>query len=159
MPEKIFLTPDQLINDSFILAKKIYDSGFEPEIIIVLWRGGTPVGMAVHEFLLYKGVKSYHTVIKTESYTGIGTRAEVRVEHIDALLSTVPNNSKVLVIDDIFDSGKTKTATKILPACDFVDYFLSPAPKNSGALHFKGLAKSIIELNIIHLLFNHVKPD
>ncbi len=107
MPEKIFLTPDQLINDSFILAKQIYDSGFEPDIIIVLWRGGTPVGMAVHEFLLYKGVKSYHTVIKTESYTGIGTRAEVRIEHIDALLSTVAPNSKVLVIDDIFDSGKT----------------------------------------------------
>ena len=107
MSEKIFLTPDQLINDSFILAKQIYDSGFEPDIIIVLWRGGTPVGMAVHEFLLYNGVKSYHTVIKTESYTGIGTRAEVRVEHIDALLSTVKNNSKVLVVDDIFDSGHT----------------------------------------------------
>jgi hypoxanthine phosphoribosyltransferase len=107
MPEKIFLTPDQLISDSFILAKKIYDSGFEPDIIIVLWRGGTPVGMAVHEFLLYKGVKSYHTVIKTESYTGIGTHAEVKIEHIDALLSTVAPNSKVLVVDDIFDSGHT----------------------------------------------------
>ncbi len=107
MPEKIFLTPDQLFNDSFILAKQIFDSGFQPDVIIVLWRGGTPVGMAVHEFLLYKDVKSYHTVIKTESYTGIGTHAEVRVEHIDALLSTVKTNNKVLVVDDIFDSGHT----------------------------------------------------
>ncbi|MCK5528968.1 MAG: hypoxanthine phosphoribosyltransferase [Kiritimatiellae bacterium] len=107
MPEKIFLTPDQLFNDSFILGKQIYDSGFQPDIIIVLWRGGTPVGMAVHEFLLYKDVKSYHTVIKTESYTGIGTHSKVRIEHADALLSVVKNDSKVLVVDDIFDSGHT----------------------------------------------------
>ena len=107
MTEKTFISPNKLMLDSFMLAKQIYNSDFTPEIIVVLWRGGSPVGMAVHEFLLYKGIKTYHTIVKTESYTGIGSRAKVKVEHPDTLLSTINTNSNVLVIDDIFDSGHT----------------------------------------------------
>ena len=76
MSNKIYLQANQLYNDSFALAKQIYDSGFVPDALIALWRGGSPVGIAVHEFFLYKGIKFYHTIVKTVSYTGINESRE-----------------------------------------------------------------------------------
>ena len=36
---------------------KILKSGFNPDFIVGVWRGGTPVGIAVQEFLDYFGLK------------------------------------------------------------------------------------------------------
>ena len=105
--EKVFVRADDQVRDSFVLAKRIFDSGFAPDVLLVLWRGGTPVGIVIHEFLLYKGIATYHTVLKAESYTGIGERREPLIEHVESLLSQVNPDSRVLVVDDIFDSGCT----------------------------------------------------
>jgi len=107
MVEKEFIRADDLVRDAFSLAKQIYDSGFVPDVLLVLWRGGTPVGIVIHEFLLYKGIDTYHTALKAESYVGIEARVAPRIEHVDALLQSVTPQSRVLVIDDIFDSGST----------------------------------------------------
>jgi len=107
MVEKAFIRADDLVRDSFGLAKRIYDSGFVPDVLLVLWRGGTPVGIVIHEFLLYKGIDTYHTALKAETYVGIGERVEPRIEYMESLLERVTPNSKVLVVDDIFDSGST----------------------------------------------------
>jgi len=107
MVEKAFIRADDLVRESFGLAKRIYDSGFVPDVLLVLWRGGTPVGIVIHEFLLYKGIDTYHTALKAESYVGIGERIEPRIEYMESLLERVTPNSKVLVVDDIFDSGST----------------------------------------------------
>ncbi|MFU8779866.1 MAG: phosphoribosyltransferase [Kiritimatiellia bacterium] len=107
MNEKLFIRADDQVRDSFLLARQIYDSGFIPDALVVLWRGGTPIGVVIHEFLAYKGIETYHTAIKVETYVGIGQRREPRLEHIDRLLAHLKSTSRVLVIDDIFDSGST----------------------------------------------------
>jgi hypoxanthine phosphoribosyltransferase len=107
MAEKEFVRADDQVRDSFVLAKQIFDSGFVPDVLLVLWRGGTPVGIVIHEFLLYKGISTYHTVLKAESYVGIDQRKEPVIEHVESLLSKVDKTSRVLVVDDIFDSGCT----------------------------------------------------
>jgi len=107
MSDKDFIQPADSVRDSFALAKQIYDSGFSPDFLLVLWRGGTPVGIAIHEFLHYKGIDTYHTVIKAESYTAIGERMEPQIEHIDRILNLLSESSRVLIVDDIFDSGNT----------------------------------------------------
>lgn len=112
MSDKVFIRPDDLLRNSFQLARRIYDSGYRPTAILVLWRGGTPVGIAVHEFLLVKGVASYHTVVKADSYTGIGTRRAPRIENLDRVAAALDAASRVLVIDDIFDSGHTLAAVR-----------------------------------------------
>ena len=112
MSDKIYLDANGLLADSFLLACKIYDSGFRPDCIIALWRGGTPVGIAVQEFLQYKGLSCRHTAVKTASYTGIGVHGEVAVENIDFVLDSLAPGSKVLVVDDIFDTGRTAAAVK-----------------------------------------------
>ena len=105
--EKLFLRADEALRDSFELAKIIHESNYRPEVLLVLWRGGTPVGVAVHEFLLYKGVVTYHTAVKAKSYVGIDQRVEPRVEHLDPVLDDIRPGQRVLVIDDIFDTGRT----------------------------------------------------
>jgi hypoxanthine phosphoribosyltransferase len=104
---KEFIDPRQLVRDSFALARMIYDSGFRPDVLLVLWRGGTPVGIVVHEFFQYKGVQTYHAAVKAESYIGIDKRIEPRIEQLEGVIDRLNRESKVLVIDDIFDSGCT----------------------------------------------------
>lgn len=107
MTDKEYVRADELVRDAFRLARVIYDSGFRPDVLIVLWRGGTPVGIVIHEFLLYKGIRTYHTAVKAESYSGIEERVEPRIENFDAVLAAVRPGSRVLVVDDIFDTGAT----------------------------------------------------
>ncbi len=107
MADKLFIRADDQVRDSFMLAKQIYDSGFLPDALIVLWRGGTPIGVVIHEYLEYMGIVTYHTAIKVTTYTGIGQRKEPRIEHFDRLFEYLDTNSRVLIVDDIFDSGST----------------------------------------------------
>jgi zinc transport system substrate-binding protein len=110
MPRKIFLSADELLLDSFRLARQILDSGWRPDVLVALWRGGTPVGVAVHEFLAYHGVDTCHMAIKCSSYSGIGARGDVRFEYADPALESIQPGQRVLVVDDVFDSGCTADA-------------------------------------------------
>ena len=55
--EKLFIKANELLEDSFHLAWKIYESGYKPNYIVGVWRGGAPVGIAVQEFLNVLGFK------------------------------------------------------------------------------------------------------
>ncbi len=107
MTPKTYLSANQLTRDSFVLARQIHDSGFRPDAIIALWRGGSPVAIAVQEFLRFKGIDCYHTIVKCTSYTGIEQRVEPQIENLDYVRATLNPSSRVLVVDDIFDSGAT----------------------------------------------------
>lgn len=107
MTDKEYIRADDLVRDAFSLARQIYDTGYVPDVLLVLWRGGTPVGIVVHEFLLYKGIDTYHSVVKAVSYQGIGRRVAPRIEDLDRVLDAIDDQAHVLVIDDIFDTGCT----------------------------------------------------
>ena len=107
MTTKEFITPDELFRDSFSLARKIHDSGCHPDFLLVLWRGGAPVGMAVHEYLRWKGVEAKDLIVKVESYGGIEKRHEPLVENEEGMLAGINESSRILIVDDIFDSGET----------------------------------------------------
>jgi hypoxanthine phosphoribosyltransferase len=110
MAEKIYLSANELLLDSFRLGKMILDSGWRPDVLIALWRGGTPVGVAVHELLLCRGVPTIHMALKCQSYTGIGKRGQVLLEDTGELCRPISRSHRVLVVDDIFDSGCTAQA-------------------------------------------------
>jgi len=108
--EKFYLGSEKLLLDSFKLARKVWDSGWKPDVMIALWRGGTPVGVAVHEFFEYAGWRVRHMAVKTASYTGMGERQEARLEFAREVLSSIGPADKVLVVDDVLDSGGTMRA-------------------------------------------------
>lgn len=108
-PQKLYLTPQGLLNDSFKLAAQVLASGFRPKVIIALWRGGSPIGIAVQEFLdYYGGCSSDHIAIRTSSYKGIGQRSNtVAIHGLSYLLKTINHDDPLLIVDDVFDTGLT----------------------------------------------------
>jgi uncharacterized protein len=105
---RLYITADELLADSFRLGLKILDSGFRPTHIAGIWRGGTPVGIAVQELLDFFGVKTDHIAIRTSLYTGIGTTAvRVQVHGLNYIVRHVNAEDSLLIVDDVYDSGRS----------------------------------------------------
>lgn len=106
--DKHFITAESLLRDSFVLARQIFDSGFRPDFIVGVWRGGAPVGIAVQEFLEFKGLSSDHIAIRTSSYTGINQQdKQVRVHGLQYVIDNADSEHRLLIVDDVFDSGRS----------------------------------------------------
>ncbi|MEE8221470.1 MAG: phosphoribosyltransferase family protein [Woeseiaceae bacterium] len=105
--DKTVLTAQDLLADSFELGVRILESGFQPTLIIAIWRGGTPVGMAVQEILAYCGIESDHIAIRTSSYVGVDERGAVAVHGLNYIIKKVCYDDRVLIVDDVFDTGHT----------------------------------------------------
>ncbi len=85
------------------LAQSIADDGYEPDIVLSIARGGVFVAGGLAYAL---DVKNIH-LVNVEFYTGVGTTLEMPV-----MLAPVPDaidfsNKKVLITDDVADTGKT----------------------------------------------------
>lgn len=108
---KVYLTAQGLLEDSFKLAQKVFKSGFEPTFIIAVWRGGAPIGIAVQEYLQFHGVQADHIAIRTSSYSGIDNQSrEVKVSGLDYLIKTMQHTDRLLIVDDVFDTGRSVEA-------------------------------------------------
>jgi hypoxanthine phosphoribosyltransferase len=99
--------------DAFRLARKIFDSGFRPDFLVGLWRGGSAVGIAVQEGLDYLGVKTDHISVRT-SYAGrdeyarmIGADARIRVHGLQYLLEHLNSENALLIVDDVTGTGRS----------------------------------------------------
>jgi hypoxanthine phosphoribosyltransferase len=108
---KVYLTAQGLLEDSFKLAQKVFKSGFEPTFIIAVWRGGAPIGIAVQEYLQFHGIQADHIAIRTSSYSGIDNQSrEVKVSGLDYLIKTMQHTDRLLIVDDVFDTGRSVEA-------------------------------------------------
>lgn len=108
MADKVFLTAQNLLEDSFRLAAQVVESGFRPSIMIAIWRGGAPIGVAVQEYLAYCGIEADHIAIRTSSYQGIdGRSSEIRIHGLGYLVKKVTHEDRLLIVDDVFDTGST----------------------------------------------------
>jgi len=117
---KVYISAQQLLEDSFKLALQVFESGFRPDYIVGVWRGGAPVGIAVQELLDVVGVKADHIAIRTSSYTGIGERGKhVRVHGLTYLIKRLESEHSLLIVDDVHDSGLSidQTILELKRAC------------------------------------------
>ena len=107
MSDKVPITATALLADSFRLAARVLASGFEPSLLIGVWRGGTPVAIAMHEFFVYRGITPLeHFPVQTSSYGGVDARSgTIEVNFPDALLKRMHTGQRLLVVDDVFDTG------------------------------------------------------
>ena len=103
--KKHFIQADQLLKDSFNLAWKIFESGFKPDYIIGVWRGGAPVGIAVQEFLDFLDIPSDHIAIRTSYYSGIDSRKdEVQVYGLNYVIRKIKSEDSLLIVDDVYET-------------------------------------------------------
>ncbi|WP_124039862.1 phosphoribosyltransferase [Neoactinobaculum massilliense] len=103
MDEREILTWDQFGQAARELASNVWESGYRPDMIVSVARGGLLPAGAIGYALDIKSL----LVLNVEFYTGIGTTL------LDPrLVDPVPDNSgmegrNVLIVDDVADSGRT----------------------------------------------------
>lgn len=111
---KLFISPQRLYSDSFDFAEKLVGAGVRPTWIVALWRGGCPIAMCLQEyFARYCPDRDPpdHIAIRTKNYDGVEHQAsEVKVFNLHYLLENLGPDDEVLIVDDIFDSGRTLEA-------------------------------------------------
>ena len=114
--QKKFVAANDLLLDSFQLAANIHQSGFKPDFLVGLWRGGSAVGIAVQEGLDHFGVKTDHIAIRTsyrgqDSYSKMVNKAgSIRAHGLRYLHERVNESSSVLIVDDAYSTGSSVKA-------------------------------------------------
>ena len=110
---KVFITSQDLLQDSFRLASQVYKDGFRPQFIVGIWRGGAPIGIAVQEFFEFKKVPTDHIAVRTSSYYGINKQSkDIRVHGLHYLIENANADDDLLIVDDVFDYAlKISTST------------------------------------------------
>ncbi len=109
--QKTYITARELLESSFKLAHDVYSDGFRPQFIVGIWRGGTPIGIAVQEYFEYKGVNTDHISVRTSSYYGINKQSKkIRVHGLHYLIENANSEDGLLIVDDVFDSGRSVNA-------------------------------------------------
>jgi hypoxanthine phosphoribosyltransferase len=113
---KRYIAANDLLLDSFQLAANIIDSGFRPDFLVGLWRGGSAVGIAVQEGLDFLGCKTDHIAIRTsyrgqEGYTEMIDKAgSIRVHGLRYLHERVCAENSMLIVDDVYSTGSSVNA-------------------------------------------------
>ena len=108
--EKEFLQFDTMRNNALKLAHRIYTDGFMPDVIYVSLRGGAYLGNVISEYfkIVRKGMRPiYYAAVVAHSYTGVEEAENVRIDGWTYPPEHLRLGDKVLLIDDIFDSGRT----------------------------------------------------
>jgi uncharacterized protein len=127
MSTKEFLSYDVVRNNALKLAHRIHSEGFVPDVIYVSLRGGAYMGNVISEYfkLVRKNDRPIlYAAVVARSYTDIHEHDCVRVDGWTYLPEHLRAGDKVLLIDDIFDSGRTINhlvqiiLEKGIPRCD-----------------------------------------
>ncbi|MEM7349266.1 MAG: phosphoribosyltransferase family protein [Acidobacteriota bacterium] len=109
--DKVFIQEEDLLLDSFRLGVKIFEQGFRPDFIVGIWRGGSSVGIYVQECLQTLGVETDHISIRTSYQDAPETvpshARPIRVHGTKYLLENLNADDGLLIVDDIYGSGRT----------------------------------------------------
>jgi uncharacterized protein len=107
---KEFLSAELIRDNALKLAKQIHEDGFVPDVIYVSLRGGAYLGNVISEYfkLVRKSERPvFYAAVVARSYTDIHTAERVMVDGWTYSPEFLRSGDKVLLIDDIFDSGHT----------------------------------------------------
>ena len=110
--EKDFVSPETLRNNALKLVHKIYtEDGFVPDIIYTLLRGGAYLANVFSEY--YKLVTNeyerpvFYAAVVARSYSNVRLQSKVMIDGWTYSPNYLRTGDKILVVDDIFDTGKT----------------------------------------------------
>lgn len=85
------------------LAQQVVDSGYQPDLVLAIARGGLGLGMGLGYALDVKNLSA----VNVEFYTGVDQRLEVPMMLPPTPAAVDLSGLKVLVADDVADSGRT----------------------------------------------------
>lgn len=108
---KEFLQYDDVRNNTLLLANKMYkEDGFVPDVIYASLRGGAYLANIISEY--YKVALKDHkpvlyAAVVARSYSDIRQHSAVRVDGWTYSPEHLRQGDKIMLVDDIFDSGRT----------------------------------------------------
>ncbi len=105
--KKIFIDANSLLVDSFKLASLVWEDNYRPTVIVIIGRGGAPIGIALHEFFWYRGWEASLAMVKSGAYVGLERKGKGRIEGVSELVSHLSRQDRLLLVDDVFDTGLT----------------------------------------------------
>jgi hypoxanthine phosphoribosyltransferase len=108
--KKEFLQFDTVRDNSLKLAHNIYSDGFFPDVIYVSLRGGAYLGNVISEYVKFVHKKKrpvYYAAVVARSYTDVAKAEKIIVDGWTYSPEYLRVGDKVLLVDDIFDSGRT----------------------------------------------------
>jgi len=108
--QKEFLHYDEMRNNVIKLAHHIYSDGFRPDVIYVSLRGGAYLGNIISEFfkIMHRSTRPvYYAAVVARSYVDIANAESVRVDGWTYSPEYLRVGDKVLLVDEIFDTGRT----------------------------------------------------
>jgi len=114
--KKTYIAANDLLLDSFQLAVNVVNSGFKPDFLVGLWRGGSAVGIAVQEGLEFLGCKTDHIAIRTsyrgqDDYSEMVDKADsIRAHGLRYLHERVCAENSMLIVDDVYSTGSSVNA-------------------------------------------------
>ncbi|GAB2858371.1 phosphoribosyltransferase [Nocardioides pacificus] len=85
------------------LAQTVVDDDYEPDLVLSIARGGLGLGMALGYALDVKNLSA----VNVEFYTGVDQRLEMPVMLPPTPQAVDLSGAKVLIADDVADTGKT----------------------------------------------------
>ncbi|WP_134768453.1 phosphoribosyltransferase family protein [Nocardioides sp. 1609] len=85
------------------LAQQVVDSGYEPDLVLAIARGGLGLAMGLGYALDVKNLSA----VNVEFYTGIDQRLAVPIMLPPTPAAIDLSGLKVLIADDVSDSGRT----------------------------------------------------
>ncbi|CAN5680969.1 MAG: phosphoribosyltransferase [Actinomycetota bacterium] len=94
------------------LAQQVADDGYRPEIILGIARGGLPVAGSIAYALAVKSC----FILNVEYYTGVDQRLDAPVVLPPILNLDEASGARVLITDDVADTGHTLALVRDLCA-------------------------------------------
>ncbi len=111
MTKKEFLSYDTVRNDAIKLADKIYkEDGFVPDVIYASLRGGAYMANVMSEYFKIARPNEkpvLFAAVVARSYTDIHESGRIRIDGWTYSPEHLRSGDKILLVDDIFDSGRT----------------------------------------------------
>jgi hypothetical protein len=130
MSEYLFLTPDEIFELTYELGKRIKESGFEPNCLVGISRGGLWIVRILSDFF---DIKDLHTV-RVVYYEDIEAtkRKPMLVQDVNGDLL---KDKRVLIVDDVSDTGDSLGFTVKLMRQKGIENF------KTATLHYKPWSK------------------
>ena len=109
---KEFLPYETVRNDALKIAHKIFQDGFIPDVIYASLRGGAYMANVISEyFKILASKEKFHPVlyagVVARSYSDVANHTQVFIDGWTYPPQNLRPGDKILLIDDIFDSGNT----------------------------------------------------
>jgi len=109
MVTKILISPQDYYQSCFRLAEKVIDSGYRPNIIYGIHRGGATAENVLYEIFSWLGIEVKLAAAITQSYYGTEQNSEkiVKIGGYTLMPDEIWPGSRILLIEDLVDSGRS----------------------------------------------------